>query len=278
MRSVSVMLVLLIASLCDAKSTILSSEKRAVPALQPADVYDSDYPMDTASLTPQELRYKAQANYAKAVAQLKREAAEAEAARKEMEKVLAEYKAAQAAAAKAKEDAEWALKHKQAASDAAVDADTKAKVERAEATTAEAAIKREQADLVAAQKAEADAAAGAKAAEAKIAELQGQIDALCKKREALEAEGAKAGATFKSHQNATSRENGGISAAESDYLEAKRKAAAELDEAKRAKKEAELLKSKLAEAEKDASATKKDGATIKDEIAKEQKEFDLAKE
>merc|ERR1719252_100129 len=39
-----------------------------------------------ATLTPQELRYKAQANYAKAVAALKKEVAEAEAARIEMER------------------------------------------------------------------------------------------------------------------------------------------------------------------------------------------------
>merc|ERR1719198_2790021 len=77
-------------------------QTKAVPALQPADVYDADFPVDMATLTPQELRYKAQADYAKAVAKLKKEAAEAEAARKEMEKVLAEYKEALAAAERAK--------------------------------------------------------------------------------------------------------------------------------------------------------------------------------
>merc|ERR1719181_759152 len=73
----------------------------AVPALQPADVFDSDFPVDMAGKTPQELRYQAQADYAKAVAALKREAAEAEAARLEMEKELAELQAAKEAAARA---------------------------------------------------------------------------------------------------------------------------------------------------------------------------------
>merc|ERR1719174_1267427 len=55
-----------------------------------------------AGLTPQELRYRAQADYAKAVAALKREAAEAEAARIAMEKELKELIAAKEAAANAK--------------------------------------------------------------------------------------------------------------------------------------------------------------------------------
>merc|ERR1719326_1252741 len=90
-----------------------NSTASAVPALQPADVFDSDFPVDMAGLTPQELRYKAQANYAKAVAALKREAAEAEAARIAMEKELKELQAAKEAAANAEARAE------QAAEDAA---------------------------------------------------------------------------------------------------------------------------------------------------------------
>merc|ERR1719359_17909 len=84
-------------------------ETKAVPALQPADVFDSDFPVDMATLTPQELRYKAQANYAKAVAALKKEVAEAEAARIETEKLLKEYEAAAEAARRAKADAERLL-------------------------------------------------------------------------------------------------------------------------------------------------------------------------
>merc|ERR1719486_237762 len=79
-----------------------------------------------ATLTPQELRYKAQANYAK-------EVAEAEAARIEMEKLLREYEAAAEAARRAKADAEALLKQKGKLSDAATDASTQAKLEAAEA-------------------------------------------------------------------------------------------------------------------------------------------------
>merc|ERR1719443_1776025 len=135
-------------------------QTKAVPALQPADVYDEDFPVDMATLTPQELRYKAQANYAKAVAALKKEVAEAEAARIEMEKLLKEYEAAAEAARKAKADAEALLKQKSALSDAAVDADTKAKLEGAEAKTSADAVKKAEADLAAANKAIADAEAG----------------------------------------------------------------------------------------------------------------------
>merc|ERR1719299_170123 len=135
-------------------------QTKAVPALQPADVFDSDFPVDMATLTPQELRYKAQANYAKAVAALKKEAAEAEAARKEMERLLKEYEAALAAAEKAKADAEALLRQKGSLSDAAVDADTKAKLEKAEAQTSADAIAKAKADVEAANKAVADAEAG----------------------------------------------------------------------------------------------------------------------
>merc|ERR1719324_802310 len=82
----------------------------AVPNLQPADVFDADFPVDMAGRTPQELRYQAQADYARAIAALKREAAEAEAARLEMEKQLRELEAAKRAAADAKAAAEQAAR------------------------------------------------------------------------------------------------------------------------------------------------------------------------
>jgi len=62
----------------------MTAKAGSVPALQPTEVYDADYPIDSVKQTPHELRYKAQANYARALAALKREAAEAEAARKAM--------------------------------------------------------------------------------------------------------------------------------------------------------------------------------------------------
>merc|ERR1719217_616734 len=77
----------------------------ATPNLQPANVYDQDFPVDMAQKTPQELRYQAQADYAKAINRLKAEAAEAEAARIEMEKQLKVLEDAKAAAAKAAADA-----------------------------------------------------------------------------------------------------------------------------------------------------------------------------
>merc|ERR550537_1994616 len=165
-----------------------ASKAAAVPALQPADVYDADYPSDTATLTPQELRYKAQANYAKAVAQLKREAAEAEAARKEMERLLKEYEAAAEAARRAKADAEALLRDKSRLSDKAVDADTKAKLEKAEALTSADAVKKAEADLAAANKAVDDAEAGKKAAAEKIAALKAQHKKLCAEIKKLDEE------------------------------------------------------------------------------------------
>merc|ERR1719326_2660415 len=69
-----------------------------VPALQPHDTYDEDYPIDNSQLTPSQLRYKAQANYAKAVAEMKEEQAEALAAKNAAAEALAKHKAAVAAA------------------------------------------------------------------------------------------------------------------------------------------------------------------------------------
>merc|ERR1719487_2497653 len=59
-----------------------------VPALQPHDTYDEDFPIDNSQLTPSQLRYKAQANYAKAVAEMKEEEAEALAAKNVAEAAL----------------------------------------------------------------------------------------------------------------------------------------------------------------------------------------------
>merc|ERR1719487_323220 len=65
-----------------------------VPALQPHDTYDEDFPIDNSQLTPSQLRYKAQANYAKAVAEMKEEEAEASAAKAAAAAALAKHKAA----------------------------------------------------------------------------------------------------------------------------------------------------------------------------------------
>merc|ERR1719265_51746 len=149
-----------------------------------------------ATLTPQELRYKAQANYAKAVAALKKEVAEAEAARKEMEKLLKEYEAAAEAARRAKADAEALLKQKNSLSDAAVDASTKAGLEKAEAKTSADAVSKAKADLDAANKAVADAEAGKLTAQQKIEALKAKHAKLSEEAEKLDAEARAAGFQF----------------------------------------------------------------------------------
>merc|ERR1719375_2885769 len=182
----------------------------AVPALQPADVFDSDFPVDMATLTPQELRYKAQANYAKAVAALKKEAAEAEAARIEMERLLAEYEAAAEAARRAKADAEALLKQKSALSDAAVDADTKAKLEGAEAKTSADAVAKAKADLEAANKAVDAAEAGKLTAAQKIEALKAQHAKLCEEIKKLDEEARAAGFSMGDASNATNAQAGAV--------------------------------------------------------------------
>merc|ERR1719359_1091952 len=100
--------------------TVSNASAGAVPNLQPADVFDADFPVDMAGRTPQELRYQAQADYARAIAALKREAAEAEAARLEMEKELKELIAAKEAAAAAEASRlRGAMTKEQAEADAA---------------------------------------------------------------------------------------------------------------------------------------------------------------
>merc|ERR1719158_451984 len=95
----------LLALLSAARAMQFRGNVSAVPNLQPAAVYDQDFPVDMARKTPQELRYQAQADYAKAINRLKAEAAEAEAARMEMEKQLKILEDAKAAAAKAAAEA-----------------------------------------------------------------------------------------------------------------------------------------------------------------------------
>merc|ERR1719502_1790363 len=76
--------------------TFMSSKASSatVPALQPHDTYDEDFPITNRGLTPSQLRYKAQADYAKAVAEMKEEEAEAMAAKRLAESELAKHKAA----------------------------------------------------------------------------------------------------------------------------------------------------------------------------------------
>jgi chromosome segregation ATPase len=254
------------------------SKAAAVPALQPADVFDSDFPVDMATLTPQELRYKAQANYAKAVAALKKEVAEAEAARKEMERLLAEYEAAAEAARKAKADAEKLLAHKSGLSDAAVDADTKAKLEAAEAKTSTDAAAKAKADLAAANKALDDAEAGKMTAQQKIEALKAQHAKLCEQIKKMDEEAKAAGFSLDKAEGATGAQAGAVNSQMDQMQNATMKAKAEESEAKKALQELEAMKAKLTQAEAAAAGSGKDAAAVKAEIAKEKKEYEMAKE
>lgn len=253
-------------------------QTKAVPALQPADVFDSDFPVDMATLTPQELRYKAQANYAKAVAALKKEAAEAEAARKEMERLLKEYEAAAEAARRAKADAEALLKDKSRLSDKAVDADTKAKLEKAEALTSADAVKKAEADLAAADKAVDAAEAGKKTAAEKIAALKAQHEKLCAEIKKLDDEAKAAGFQFDDADSATDAQAGAVNQQQAQMQNATMKAKMEAKEAEQALKELEAMKAKLAKAEAAASNSGTDAAAVKAQIAKEKEEYEMAKE
>jgi chromosome segregation ATPase len=276
-------LVIITALLSNSLATRLEPKKnlletKAVPALQPADVFDSDFPVDMAQLTPQELRYKAQANYAKAVAALKKEAAEAEAARKEMERLLKEYEAAAEAARRAKADAEALLKSKNSLSDAAVDADTKAKLEKAEAMTSKDAIAKAQADLDAANKAVSDAEAGKLTAAEKIAALKAQHEKLCAEIKKLDDEARAAGFQFDKADSATDGQANAVDAEAQQMQNATMKAKMEKEEAQKAMDELEAIKARLAKAEAASKGSGKDAAAVKAEIAKEKKEYERAKE
>jgi len=251
-----------------------ASKVSAVPALQPADVFDSDFPVDMAGLTPQELRYRAQADYAKAVAALKREAAEAEAARIAMEKELAELEAAKAAAAKAQAQAEAAAKEAARLKAALGAKQGAADAQAQQASGAAGALSKEEAELAAAKKAYEDAQKAEEGMEAKIAAMKAKHADLCAQIKKLEAE--QAGAI-----SAHSKAKGGIGAAEQGVVTADQnvetaeaRAAREAAQAAAAKKAAEEAKAKLAAAER----LVKDPNALDPEVARLKNEYEMAKE
>merc|ERR1719456_1351307 len=81
---------------------LLRTRSATSPALQPHDTFDEDYPIDNANLTPSQLRYKAQADYAKAVAAMKEEESEAIDAKALADAELKKYHVAVEAARNAK--------------------------------------------------------------------------------------------------------------------------------------------------------------------------------
>merc|ERR1719421_1497966 len=258
--------------------SFLADKVKAAPALQPSEVYDKDYPVDMAKLTPEELRYKAQADYAKAIAVLKKEAAEAEAALREMEKALKDYQDAAAAAKKAKLEAEDALRNKDKYTADSVDAETKAKLEAAEAATHKDAVSKEQAELAAAEKAYQDALAGKQGTQAKLDAMKKKHDELCAQIKALEAESAAMGHTMSDHNRELSAKKALADAENGQISGAQRRAQEEAAQAEAAKRDAEAAKARLAQAEHLATGAEADQGKLQDAIAKEQGEYDAAAE
>jgi len=246
----------------------------AVPALQPADVFDSDYPVDMAGLTPQELRYRAQADYAKAVAALKREAAEAEAARIAMEKELAELQAAKEAAARAeaqaKKAAEDAARLRAALGQKQGAADAQAK----DAAGAAGALSKEEAELAAAKKAYEDAMKAEEGMEAKIAAMKAKHAELCAQIKKIEAEQAGAVSSAQKAGGKIGAAEKGVVNADQAVESAEARAAREAAEAAAAKKKAEEAEARLAKAE----TLLKDPNALDPEVARLKKEYEMAKE
>jgi len=254
----------------------MSAKAGSVPALQPSEVFDEDFPVDMVKLTPHELRYKAQADYARAIAMLKRERAEAEAAQHEMELALKRYQDALAAAKRAKLQAEDALKNKDKYAAAHVDASALAKSSAAEKDAAEAVAKKEQSDLTAAEKAYKDALVGTENSQAKIDALKAKQAEMDKKIAALEAESAEMGHTLNHHEATADQHQSGVAGAKQDVAAASAAADAKMAEAAAAKKAAEEKKAAVAKAEAAVAYANKDKAVIKDEIAAKQKDYDDA--
>jgi len=254
-----------------------AAKASAVPALQPADVFDSDFPVDMAGLTPQELRYRAQADYARAVAALKREAAEAEAARIAMEKELKELIAAKEAAANAEARAKAAaeeaarLRAKLGTAQGAADAQAK------QLGAAQGAISKEEADLAAAKKAYEEAQTAEEKMQAKIAEMKAKHAELCSQIKKIEAEQAAAVAAHQAAGGAIKDAEGNVISADQGVESAEARAAREAKEAAAAQKAAEEAKARLAAAE--AYAASKGSPTAMDaEVARLKKEYEMAKE
>jgi len=254
----------------------MSAKVGSVPALQPSEVFDQDFPLDGVKLTPEELRYKAQADYARAIAMLKREKAEADAAEKAMRQALQNYKDSLAAAKRAKQEAADALKNKKKYGDAAVDAETHAKVANASAVNHEAVVKQEKADLVKAEAAYKAANKGAAGSEAKIEKLSAKRAELTKKIKALEAESDAMGHTLAGNKAAANKQKGKVDAQNGEVEEAQQTAAEKAAELTAAAKLAKESQDALAEAKKAASYSDEDAAGLKDNIAEKQKDFDDA--
>lgn len=248
------------------------------PALQHSEVYDADFPVDMASKTPMELRYQAQADYAKAIQSLKREAAEAAAARKEMEKQLQELKAAEQAAANAKAAAERAARDAAALKKQLSKEEQEAAAAAGEANGAKKAISKEEADLAAATKAYEDAKAAEQNAEAKIEGMKKTHAELTAEIKTLEAEMAAANQEAQGASGGVAANQQQVAAAEKELAAAEANAATKGKTAAQSEAEAEAAKAKLAKAQAAAQGKGKGNAALTEEVKKAQQEYELAKE
>jgi len=249
----------------------------ATPALQPAAVYDSDYPVDMAQKTPQELRYQAQADYARAIQRLKAEAAEAEAARQEMEKQLQILEAAKVAAMKAEQEAARAKAEAEALKAAAAKEGSEAAAAKSEADAAKGAVSKEDAELADAKKAYGDAQAAETAAQSKIAALKKKNADLCAEIKKLEAEQDTAIGSYESAKQGSSAKEAQVLKAEAELNGANGIMSAEEKEAAQAELEAAQAKDKLTKAEERAK-TLGDPAKLDALVAKEKEEYEMALE
>lgn len=255
-------------------SLAAAASSKAAPALQPADVYDSDFPVDMAEKTPQELRYQAQSDYAKAILALKKEAAEAEAARKIMEKQLKELIAAKEAAAAAEKKAAAAARRAEALRGSLGKETAEAAAARSDASDANKAISKEEAALAAANKDFLAAQEAQTAAEAKIAAMKAKHAELTAQIEQLEKEQGSVQASAAQNQAKVAQEKQGVQQAEQDLQAAKNSAGLEAQEAAAAEKEAAAAKAKLDAAQSKAGASGGAG----DQTEQLQKDYELAKE
>lgn len=231
-----------------------SARAGTAPALQPSEVYDVDYPVDMAKLTPEELRYRAQADYARAIAALKREAAEAEAAKKAMEAELQDLLRAKERARKAAEEALRAKGDVDRLRAEAAAADAKAGTEAGEAGEAKGLTDKQKADYETAMKAFKDAEAAEAAMRVKIADLDKRHKELCAESLKLEKERAATLGESGAADAKIAAEASGVSKAKQELDASEAAASKEAAEAAKAAKDAEAAKAKLAAAEAAAKA------------------------
>lgn len=262
----------------------LQAEKAKVdPPLQTKEVYEEDYPVDMAKLTPDELRNVALSSYAKAISSLKKEAAEAEDAKKALQAQLQDLEASKV---KAKAAADKALRAKQHVEKLRKEFNTlnkKAAGEAGEATEAKGVVTKEQSEYDAAVQAFKDAETAEAALRAKIADLDKRHKELCKESLTLEEERTAALGESGNANAKVMKEAGNVQQAKADLKKAQDAAAQAAAKAAAAEAAAAEAKAKLAAAEAalQAGNGKEEELRKKIEVLKkiwEEKKEELVKE